>query len=157
MKARPRRVGRRRDRREPAVRWTRVSDRRLAVRLTVIGIGALLATACNLTQPSPSLAPGESVQGQASECSSVDIRGPSGATVALTGAWRSNDLGLYDIYQRGSCLYWLGMSQYPGEEPGTTWTNVFVGTVQGDFTIVGRWGDVPFNPDSRRTSWATAE
>jgi hypothetical protein len=67
--------------------------------------------------------------------------------VALTGVWRANDFGVYDLHQTGSCLYWLGMSQYSGEEPGSSWTNVFSGTLQSDFTIVGRWADVPFNPD----------
>ena len=64
----------------------------------------------------------------------------------LTGRWRSNDEGVYDIHQRGSCLYWVGMSHFPGFEPGEHFTNVFIGTVRGDFTIDGRYGDVPYNP-----------
>lgn len=106
---------------------------------------ALLA-ACNLMSTTPSVEPGASAQPEASECSPVDLRAPSGSRVALTGSWRSNDHGVYDIYQRGSCVFWLGMSQDPGSQPGSNWTNVLVGTVRNDFTIVGRWGDVPFNP-----------
>ncbi|MEK6192322.1 MAG: hypothetical protein AABM41_08365 [Chloroflexota bacterium] len=120
-----------------------MSDRRLAV----IGILAFFAAACGLADPTPSLAPGESVQAEDPECRPIDILGPSGTGVVLTGVWRSNDFGVYDLHQTGSCLYWLGMSQYSGEEPGSSWTTVFSGILQSDFTIVGRWADVPFNPD----------
>ena len=64
----------------------------------------------------------------------------------LTGRWRGNDEGVYDIHQRGSCLYWMGMSHFPGVEPGEHFVNVFIGTLRSDFTIDGRYGDVPFNP-----------
>lgn len=115
-------------------------------RPAVIGILAILATSCNPTDRTATLAPGESVAPESSECAPVNIVGPSGALVDLTGVWRSNDSGFYDIHQRGSCLYWMGMSNYPGTEPGEFWTNVFIGTVGSDFTIIGQWGDVPFNP-----------
>ena len=108
---------------------------------------AILIAACNPTQPAASLAPGASAE-DSSECPPIDIRGPSGTPVDLTGVWRSNDLGIYDLHQIGSCVHWLGMSQYLGEEPGSSWTNVFAGTVQSDLTIVGRWADVPFNPEA---------
>lgn len=117
-------------------------DRRLAV----VVIGVLIA-ACNPTQPAGSLAPGASAE-ESRECPPIDIRGLSGTPVDLTGVWRSNDLGIYDLHQIGSCVYWLGMSQYGGEEPGSSWTNVFTGTVQSDLTIIGRWADVPFNPEA---------
>ena len=72
------------------------------------------------------------------------MRGPSGGRFLLSGVWRSNDYGRYSIQQEGSCVYWLGMSQWPGTEPGSFWTNIFFGTVQTDFTVAGHWGDVPF-------------
>jgi len=122
--------------------YASVSDRRLAV----TGILAIVAASCSAADPTASLAPGESVAPESSECAPVNIVGPSGALVDLTGVWRSNDSGFYDIHQRGSCLYWMGMSHYPGTEPGEFWTNVFIGTVGSDFTIIGRWGDVPFYP-----------
>jgi len=117
-----------------------VSDRRL----TVIGILAILAASCSLADPTGSDAPPASGVPEDSECSPIDILAPSGTRVVLTGHWRSNDLGVYDIHQKGSCLYWLGMSQDISGEPGSGFANVFVGTVRNDFTIVGRWGDVPF-------------
>jgi hypothetical protein len=66
--------------------------------------------------------------------------------VQLTGVWRADDQGRYDILQRESCLYWLGMSQDHGSGWGDDWTNVLTATVRPDLTIVGDWGDVPFNP-----------
>lgn len=99
--------------------------------------------------PTPSIEPGASVQGEASECPPVDLFAPSGTRVSLTGVWRSNDFGLYTIHQDGTCLYWMGMSNDSGTGPGELWTNVFIGTVHSDFTVVGRWGDVPFNADEQ--------
>jgi hypothetical protein len=64
----------------------------------------------------------------------------------LTGVWRGDDQGRYDILQRESCLYWLGMSPDVGSGAGDVWTNVFTATIQPDLTITGDWGDVPFNP-----------
>lgn len=106
----------------------------------------ILVAGCSQAEPDGSQAPAESVE-EASGCSPIDFRGPSGAPVDLTGVWRSNDLGTYDIRQVGSCVYWLGMSQYTDEEPGGSWTNVFSGALRSDFTIVGRWADVPFSAD----------
>lgn len=107
----------------------------------------ILLSACNLEEPAGSVAPAGSVE-EASECSPIDIRGPSGEPVDLTGVWRSNDLGVYDLRQVGSCVYWLGMSQYRGEDPGSSWTNVFAGVLHSDLTISGRWADVPFSPET---------
>lgn len=116
-----------------------------AGRLGGVAILILLA-ACNQSQPAGSVVPAGSAE-EASECSPIDILGPSGDPVDLTGVWRSNDLGIYDLRQIGSCVYWLGMSQYSGEEPGSSWTNVFTGAIRSDLTIVGTWAGVPFSPD----------
>ena len=40
------------------------------------------------------------------------------------------------------------MSQYRDAELGTSWTNVFYGTIQNDFTVDGHWGDVPHTPEA---------
>ena len=74
----------------------------------------------------------------------MNLVSPSGATFDLTGKWRSNDGGLYDVRQRQSCFYWLGRSTYPDTQIGEIWTNVLVGTIGSDFTITARWGDVPY-------------
>ena len=107
----------------------------------------ILLAACSSADPASSVAPAGSAA-EASDCAPIDIRGTTGSPVDLSGVWRSNDLGIYDIRQIGSCVYWLGMSQYSGEEPGSSWTNVFSGTLRSDLTIVGRWADVPFRPKS---------
>lgn len=106
----------------------------------------MLATACGTGTPSSSAIPGASAPSATRNCSSISVLTPSGARVQLTGVWRGNDQGVYDILQRESCINWLGMSQDVGFGAGDIWTNVFIGTVNSDFTISGRWGDVPFNP-----------
>jgi hypothetical protein len=106
----------------------------------------MLSVACGTGSPSNSLVPGASTPPTGRNCSSVNIVTPSGADVQLTGTWRADDQGRYDILQRESCLYWLGMSQDVGFGAGDIWTNVFTATIRPDFTIVGDWGDVPFNP-----------
>jgi hypothetical protein len=118
----------------------------------------MLVTGCSSASPTGSAAPDQSVrpEGSASPeesgppdeavCADLDLVGPSGAPVELTGAWRSSDTGMYDIFQHGSCIYWIGMSPDSGAGAGQEWTNVFTGTVGNDFTITGRWGFVPFNP-----------
>lgn len=117
-------------------------------RLAGLALLAVLATACGTGSPSSSLVPGASAQPAGRDCSSVNIVTPSGADVQLTGTWRADDQGRYEIFQRESCVNWLGMSQDRGADSsaGDDWTNVFIGTIRPDFTIVGDWGDVPFNP-----------
>lgn len=117
-----------------------MSDRRLAI----IGILAILAAPCSPADPTASPAPGASAAPEGGECAVINIVGPSGARVDLTGVWRSNDLGTYYIRLHGSCLQWLGMSPDMGSGAGNDWTTVFFGTVRSDFTIVGRWADLPF-------------
>jgi hypothetical protein len=103
---------------------------------------AVLLVACSPTQPADSVAPDAPVEFP-NECSPVELRAPSGTIVDLTGTWQANDLGVYDLRQLGSCVYWTGKSSpLPGLEAGAEWTNVFVGNVRSDFTIVGRWADV---------------
>ena len=54
----------------------------------------------------------------------------------LTGTWRANDGGTYNLRQIGGELWWYGRDANGG------WTNVFHGQVQGD-SISGKWADVP--------------
>jgi hypothetical protein len=113
----------------------------------LLGLGCLaLLAACTASSPAESLRPAASIDPATAECPAADITTPSGFRVRLTGVWRSNDSGVYDINQVGTCVHWLGMSQDVGEGAGQNWTNVFSGTIRNDLTIVGRWADVPFNP-----------
>lgn len=107
---------------------------------------AMCAWLCACASPSTSVepVPEPSDQAEAQECPAVDLFSPAGATVNLTGKWRSNDLGAYDLHQSGSCFYWLGQSRYLDSQVGEFWTNVLVGTIGSDFSITARWGNVPY-------------
>ena len=96
--------------------------------------------------PTASAAALESAPPQAA-CDPVDLRAPSGDRVDLTGVWTVTDGGLYYLHQVKSCLHWFGQSQYGGEPAGNSWSNVFDGTIATDFTVSGRWSDVPFSPN----------
>jgi hypothetical protein len=62
-------------------------------------------------------------------CSST-TRPPGG--INLTGNWKSNDRKVYSLFQKGSCLWWVG---------GSERSNVFFGTVFGR-TVTGIWTNV---------------
>jgi hypothetical protein len=50
---------------------------------------------------------------------------------SLTGKWNANNGGgVYSLFQKGTCLWWVGGS-----------SNVFFGTVFGS-TVTGIWADV---------------
>ena len=53
----------------------------------------------------------------------------------LTGTWMGNDGGVYYVRQVGNKIVWFG-------EKGRLWSNVYVGTLEGE-NIQGNWADVP--------------
>lgn len=57
---------------------------------------------------------------------------------SMTGVWNCNDGGVYFIRRVGNQIWWYGQSS----DGGTTWSNVFQGTITGN-KIIGRWADVP--------------
>jgi hypothetical protein len=57
---------------------------------------------------------------------------------SMTGVWNCNDGGVYFIRQVGNQMWWYGQSS----DGGTTWSNVFQGTIRGN-EIIGSWADVP--------------
>jgi hypothetical protein len=65
----------------------------------------------------------------------------STSTDDLSGAWMGDDGGVYYVRQRGNRIVWFG-------ERGTSWANVFVGTIEGD-RIHGQWVDVPKTSSAR--------
>ncbi len=116
------------------------------IRLALIGTLAV-AAGCSTASPSASVSsqvPAASDQAPDTACSPIDLGSPGGNPLDLTGFWRANDLGYYNMYQQDSCLHWLGQSQNAGEVRGESWTNVFIGSIESDFTVTGRWGDVPY-------------
>jgi hypothetical protein len=56
----------------------------------------------------------------------------------MTGVWNCNDGGVYFIRQVGNQMWWYGQSS----DGGTTWSNVFQGTIRGS-KIIGSWADIP--------------
>jgi hypothetical protein len=64
--------------------------------------------------------------------------------IDLTGAWAGDDGGIYYVRQRGSVVWWNGMSSRSGPpaELGRDWNNVGRGEIK-DLTIVADWVDVP--------------
>lgn len=67
----------------------------------------------------------------------------------LTGVWNCNDGGVYFIRQIGNQVWWYGQSS----DGGTTWSNVFQGTITGN-QITGSWADVP-KGNIRGSGWMT--
>ena len=53
----------------------------------------------------------------------------------VSGEWRSNDGGTYQIRRNGDDIFWFA------DGPGESWQNVFAGKVDGN-TITGQWADV---------------
>ncbi|MEA2676820.1 MAG: hypothetical protein QOJ81_961 [Chloroflexota bacterium] len=110
---------------------------RLALALTAF---AALAAACSGGDPQPS--------GDAG-CPPVQVSGPDGQPLDLSGAWSGNDTGLYYIKQLGSCIWWSGLSNFDGQYPGQEWIMTFRGTIDADGKINGDFVDVKSsNPGS---------
>ena len=84
------------------------------------------------------------------ECSTLDLRTPSGESIDLTGTWVtefwSPRAGTYYLQQIGNCLWWAGGFPLATDDPtfGPTgnWITVFRGVIRNDLTIVGNWTDV---------------
>jgi len=71
-------------------------------------------------------------------CVGVDLRGPDGTTVNLTGTWEGLS-NLWFVTQSGSCVTIEGLSRYGGESIGESHRFVFSGDLRPDFSVIGRW------------------
>lgn len=71
-------------------------------------------------------------------CQALELRGPNGARVDLTGTWQGAE-ALWLVTQSGSCVVLEGFSQITGQRNGEEFRFVFNGDVRSDFSIVGRW------------------
>jgi hypothetical protein len=82
-----------------------------------------------------------------SACPPVQVSGPDGQPLDLSGEWSGNDGGLYYMKQLGSCLWWSGLSNFvdQGQYPGQDWIMTFRGTINGDGVITGDFVDVKSN------------
>jgi hypothetical protein len=66
---------------------------------------------------------------------------PSGERLDLTGTWLGGST-IHHVRQVGDCVWWVGISDLPGEAAGDSWLNSFQGHLTTDFTLSGVWADV---------------
>ena len=128
--------------------------------------GLVVLVGCGSSTPSPSAAsarPAASASAttptQSAATPSVATASPAPAVAAictptpikfdpkvidLTGAWAGDDGGIYYVRQRGSVVWWNGMSSRDGPPAtlGRDWNNVGRGEIK-NLTIIADWVDVP--------------
>jgi hypothetical protein len=112
---------------------------RFLVGLTLVGIVAACAAcspasgpaAPSATAPKPSAA---ATNAASAECQPLELLLPSGEELDLSGSWQGDDLGPYQLRQFGDCLWWVGQN--------ATFSIVFFGHLDSDFTITGSWATV---------------
>jgi hypothetical protein len=94
-----------------------------------------LLVACSGETPLPS---------GATACPPVQVSGPDGQPLDLSGTWSGNDGGLYYIKQVDSCIWWSGLSNFTeqGQYPGQEWVMVFRGSMDSAGIINGDFVDV---------------
>jgi hypothetical protein len=83
---------------------------------------------------------------------SIDVISNESPGISLTGVWSADDVGTYYIRQRGSRVWWLGLSR----DQGRSFANVFRGTLQGRL-ITGEWADVPLGDASNSGTLSLSE
>jgi hypothetical protein len=114
----------------------------------------VLAACTNGSTPNPSASTGPVASNPASAvaaCAPLDLRSPSGARVDLTGTWRGGQ-NVHYVRQEGGCVWWISLSDFPGQEVGAQVMAMFRGELSSDFTLRGEWMSVvrpPFISDPR--------
>lgn len=108
----------------------------------------LLGVSCagNAAQGAPTQAPSPTGETGLADCPPINLRGPAGNPVNLTGTWYGSDpTVVYYLTQKGSCLWWAGGFATSETSPNFVfgglggYTSVFVGNITSDFTIEGTW------------------
>lgn len=113
---------------------------------------ALLLAACAPPSPAGS---GPSADASATgvpsltSCSPIDLRTPSGSRLDLTGMWHGRG-AIHYVRQLGTCVWWIALSDIPGEDAGSAFSIMFHGRIHQDFTVVGDRAFVikPARPDA---------
>ena len=108
--------------------------------LLVLGLLAACSTTSSPAGASPSPA-SPVVDADFAGCSPIDLRMPSGDRLDLTGTWTGGST-IHHLRQVGDCVWWVGISDLPGEPAGESWLNSFQGHLASDFTLSGVWADV---------------
>jgi len=104
----------------------------------------LLLASCDALGPSsPTNSPTTSAAASpvANECPAIDLRTPRGARIDLTGAW-AGGVTFHEARQEGSCVWWVGSSNWPGDEVGSAWLLTFSGHLSSDFQLTGEWVEI---------------
>ena len=116
-----------------------------------LGLATAVALVLGCAGAPPPTAPGSPPAGGAggASCQPVELRGPDGRQLDLSGTWSGNDGGRYYIKQIDSCVWWSGLSAFEGQSLGDEWIMAFRGTLDSDGVIVGDFVDVKgTNPGS---------
>lgn len=109
-----------------------------------LAILLVLAACTGGSTPIPSASPGPAAStpvAAGAACAPIDLRSPSGARVDLTGTWRGGQNVVY-VRQVGGCVWWISLSDFPGQELGAQVMVMFRGDLSSDFTLQGEWMSV---------------
>ncbi|MEK6191440.1 MAG: hypothetical protein AABM41_03835 [Chloroflexota bacterium] len=115
---------------------------------TVVAVALLGLAACNLGSPAASVAPtptpNSSSAAASLDCEEPNLLSPQGSRVDLTGTWTGGST-LFYVRQVGQCVWWIGLSNWPGQSPGDFFSNTFAGRlgVEGpDYVVRGEWASI---------------
>jgi len=113
---------------------------------------AVVLVGCDMAPPgSLTASPDTSAASSADalRCEPINLITPQGNRVDLTGTWSGRGATHY-VRQLGSCVWWIALSDIPGQPPGSAHSITFHGFIRTDFSLVGEWAFVirPSRPDS---------
>lgn len=113
---------------------------------SVVGVLVVLATLTGCAPPaSTSAVPRPSLSAAASpvanKCPAIDLLTPRGERIDLSGSW-AGGVTFHEARQEGSCMWWVGMSNWPGDDLGSAWLLTFDGLLSQDFTLTGEWREI---------------
>jgi hypothetical protein len=115
---------------------------------TVVAVALLGLAACNLGSPAPSvgptLTPDPSPAAASLNCAEPNLLSPQGNRVDLTGTWSSAST-LFYVRQSRECVWWIGLSNWPGQQPGDFFSHTFAGRlgVEGsNYVVRGEWASI---------------
>lgn len=122
------------------------SLRAVASWLGLLLAGALVVACGEAAAPTT---PGAASPVAGAGCQPVELRGPDGRQIDLSGTWSGNDGGRYYLKQIDSCVWWSGLSAFEGQSLGEEWIMAFRGRLDDEGVIVGDFVDVKgTNPGS---------
>jgi hypothetical protein len=117
-----------------------MTKHRLALSPAVIAF-VVFGVACAPSPSSPSATVTPSTQASApaaAACPPIALRLPSGESLDLTGTWRGAQSVVF-ARQEGSCVWWIALSDFPGQERGSQFMFMFRGEIGTDFMLTGEW------------------